>query len=81
MTVDATREGRLEEIEALYRLRLAEFVRVATAISRSADRGADAVQDRIAPPRRDAPGRIRTCDTRFRKPVLYPLSYEGARSG
>ena len=22
-------------------------------------------------------GRIRTCDTRFRKPVLYPLSYEG----
>ncbi len=24
-----------------------------------------------------APGRIRTCDTRFRKPVLYPLSYEG----
>ena len=29
----------------------------------------------------DAPGRIRTCDTRFRKPVLYPLSYEGACSG
>ena len=26
-----------------------------------------------------APGRIRTCDTRFRKPVLYPLSYEGKR--
>lgn len=25
----------------------------------------------------DAPGRNRTCDTRFRKPVLYPLSYEG----
>jgi hypothetical protein len=24
-----------------------------------------------------APGRNRTCDTRFRKPVLYPLSYEG----
>ncbi len=22
-------------------------------------------------------GRIRTSDTRFRKPVLYPLSYEG----
>jgi hypothetical protein len=22
-------------------------------------------------------GKIRTCDTRFRKPVLYPLSYEG----
>ena len=21
------------------------------------------------------PGRTRTCDTRFRKPVLYPLSY------
>ena len=48
MTVDATREGRLEEIEALYRLRLAEFVRVATAISGSADRGADAVQDGFA---------------------------------
>ena len=33
---------------------------------------------------RDAPisgmgalGKIRTCDTRFRKPLLYPLSYEG----
>jgi hypothetical protein len=25
-----------------------------------------------------APGKIRTCDTRFRKPMLYPLSYEGA---
>ena len=24
-----------------------------------------------------APGRNRTFDTRFRKPVLYPLSYEG----
>src|SRR5581483_5418610 len=24
-----------------------------------------------------APGRIRTCDARFRKPLLYPLSYEG----
>ena len=28
-----------------------------------------------------APGRNRTCDTRFRKPVLYPLSYEGPRAG
>ena len=26
-----------------------------------------------------APGRNRTCDTRFRKPMLYPLSYEGVR--
>lgn len=24
-----------------------------------------------------APGRIRTCGSRFRKPLLYPLSYEG----
>jgi hypothetical protein len=24
-----------------------------------------------------APGTIRTCDTRFRKPLLYPLSYGG----
>ena len=24
-----------------------------------------------------APGRIRTCDARFRKPTLYPLSYGG----
>lgn len=23
------------------------------------------------------PGRTRTCDTRFRKPLLYPLSYRG----
>src|SRR5664280_1949799 len=28
---------------------------------------------------RSAPGRIRTCGTRFRKPLLYPLSYGGAR--
>ncbi len=27
-----------------------------------------------------APGRIRTCDTRFRRAVLYPLSYEGWRA-
>ena len=26
---------------------------------------------------RGALGRIRTCDARFRKPTLYPLSYEG----
>ena len=25
----------------------------------------------------NTPGRIRTCDSRFRKAVLYPLSYEG----
>jgi hypothetical protein len=28
--------------------------------------------------RQGAPGRIRTCDTGFRRAVLYPLSYEGA---
>lgn len=28
-----------------------------------------------------APGRIRTCDTRFRRAVLYPLSYEGGGGG
>jgi hypothetical protein len=28
-----------------------------------------------------APGRIRTCDRRIRSPLLYPLSYERARSG
>lgn len=26
-------------------------------------------------------GRIRTCDTRFRRAVLYPLSYEGQSGG
>ena len=26
---------------------------------------------------KDTPGRIRTCDPRFRKPMLYPLSYGG----
>ncbi len=60
---------------------------------RAADHGADAVvvsnhggrrgRSGGGGPRRGpdgfsgAPGRIRTCDTRFRKPVLYPLSYEG----
>jgi hypothetical protein len=28
-------------------------------------------------PEMSAPGRNRTSDTRFRKPLLYPLSYEG----
>ncbi len=28
-----------------------------------------------------APGKIRTCDTRFRKPLLYPLSYGGGTCG
>ena len=32
-----------------------------------------------APP--DAPGMTRTSDTRFRKPLLYPLSYGGSRRG
>ncbi len=36
--------------------------------------------DRALAVYRGAPGRIRTCDTRFRKPMLYPLSYEGARA-
>src|SRR5258707_991902 len=30
---------------------------------------------RIAARSCDAPGMTRTCDTRFRKPLLYPLSY------
>ncbi len=30
-----------------------------------------------APGSASAPGMIRTCDQRFRKPLLYPLSYEG----
>jgi hypothetical protein len=32
----------------------------------------------VSAAKRDAPGRTRTSDTRFRKPLLYPLSYEGA---
>jgi hypothetical protein len=43
----------------------------------------------VEPPVEDHPehdmcgalGRNRTCDTRFRKPVLYPLSYEGRGRG
>src|SRR5579875_2178557 len=31
----------------------------------------------VAGQRSGAPGRIRTCDARFRKPTLYPLSYRG----
>src|ERR1700757_1007905 len=31
-------------------------------------------------PRDRALGRIRTCDTGFRRAVLYPLSYEGGRA-
>jgi hypothetical protein len=34
------------------------------------------VQGRLLP-YLGAPERIRTSDTRFRKPMLYPLSYEG----
>ena len=29
---------------------------------------------------RSAPGRTRTCDARFRKPTLYPLSYGSSAS-
>ena len=35
--------------------------------------GADALATTIG----SAPGRIRTCDSWYRKPVLYPLSYGG----
>jgi hypothetical protein len=31
----------------------------------------------VRPENAGALGRIRTCGTRFRKPMLYPLSYEG----
>src|SRR5256885_13276543 len=46
----------------------------------------NSVKDQVTPDRpaspetrqhTGAPGRNRTCDTRFRKPLLYPLSYEG----
>ena len=30
--------------------------------------------------RNGAPDRTRTCGTRFRKPLLYPLSYRGVKS-
>ncbi len=36
---------------------------------------------RLAVPGNGAPGRIRTCDARFRKPTLYPLSYGGLKIG
>ena len=37
--------------------------------------GADAVRTVMT----GGPGRIRTCGTRFRKPLLYPLSYGAPR--
>ncbi len=37
----------------------------------------DVSRHQTAPPADGAPGRIRTCDARFRKPTLYPLSYGG----
>ena len=43
--------------------------------SRSRERGLEMASDLRK--RGGAPGRIRTCDTRFRRAVLYPLSYEG----
>ena len=33
--------------------------------------------ENVSAPGISAPGRIRTCDTGFRRAVLYPLSYEG----
>ena len=35
------------------------------------------VTDLVMAGKQGAPGRIRTSDTWFRKPLLYPLSYEG----
>jgi hypothetical protein len=42
----------------------------------------NAIRQATAEPTQDkrALGRIRTYDTRFRKPMLYPLSYEGKRA-
>jgi RNA polymerase sigma factor (sigma-70 family) len=42
------RDSRLDEIEAIYRLRYPAFLRVATAITGDEERGADAVQDGFA---------------------------------
>jgi hypothetical protein len=47
------------------------------------NRGSAGLSDRSPEsPRKllSAPGRNRTCDSRFRKPLLYPLSYEGLRT-
>ena len=35
--------------------------------------------ENAAPAAFDCAGRIRTCDLRFRKPLLYPLSYRRSR--
>ena len=39
--------------------------------------GADQIMAHLRDAVNGAPGRTRTCGTRFRKPVLCPLSYEG----
>lgn len=41
-------------------------------------RAALAQDSEVADPRKSTRERIRTSDTRFRKAVLYPLSYAGA---
>ena len=61
---------------------LLEGVRPGFAVDGRTDRdrpltGFLLVRGRFAGCSRGAPGRNRTCDTRFRKPMLYPLSYEG----
>jgi hypothetical protein len=40
----------------------------------------EAANEHLSAVSRSAPGRNRTSDTRFRKPLLYPLSYGGRRS-
>lgn len=50
-------------------------------IERSAGGGQVSFEQRFAWSNANTPGRIRTCDSRFRKAVLYPLSYEGVWFG
>jgi hypothetical protein len=53
------------------------FSRDASTMARS-ESGEDYSSEPPRPPFPvGAPGRTRTCDTRFRKPLLYPLSYGG----
>jgi hypothetical protein len=65
---------------------IAQIVGTVEAISQTINESSAVAPDQAMPvrlcrcctcPSQRAPGRIRTCDTRFRKPMLYPLSYEG----
>ena len=74
----ATHDVAPEGVSRRYTVPLATtkpYQSVTTALPRAVRRESGRAATAIYQDLFSAPGRIRTCDARFRKPMLYPLSY------